>query len=190
MIPFRCVVLFESISDFGQLHRWTWIIAFASIQPRHHTYWTTRISNFTRSKCPFCCSLAWLDSILRWCVQFQAQMNLPALAHLRKDVSRDWSTGIPGGRVVVQSEREQFALRGLNQTFSDVRGEKRRNLNRQGGKSDFLCEAFEEGFFICIFFSSFHTGSKDTVLTSPNDKNRHSSGENPLKPHLNFNKAF
>lgn len=58
---------------------------------------------------PFCFSLAWLDSILRWCVQFQAQMNLRAQAHLRKDVSRDWSTGgKPCGRVMVQSEWGQF----------------------------------------------------------------------------------
>lgn len=66
---------------------------------------------------PFCFSLAWLDSILRWCVQFQAQMNLAAQAHLRKDVSRDWSTGgKPGGRAVASSERQQFVPGGLRQT--------------------------------------------------------------------------
>lgn len=58
----------------------------------------------------FCCSLAWLDSILRWCVQFQAQMNLPAQVHLRKDVGRDWSSGIPGWRELLQSDWEQFSF--------------------------------------------------------------------------------
>ena len=151
MIPFRRVVLFKSSPEFDQLHRWTWIIAFASIQRQPQTYWTTRISNFAQSKCPFCFSLAWLDSILRWCVQFQAQMNLPAQAHLRKDVSRDWSAGIPGGRVVVQSEWEQFALCRLNQTFSDIY--KKRNLHQQEKKTKKNNESdFLKDFGECLSF--------------------------------------
>lgn len=66
---------------------------------------------------PFRFSLAWLDSILQWCLQFQAQMNRPAQAHLRKDVSRDWGTG---GGVVVQSGREEFVLCKLHQTFTNI----------------------------------------------------------------------
>lgn len=169
MILFRHVVLFKSSPEFDQVHRWTWIIAFASIQHRPQTYWTTRISNFAQSKCPFCFSLAWLDSILRWCVQFQAQMNLPAQAHLRKDVSRDWSAGIPGGRVVVQSEWEQFALCRLNQTFSDIYIKKETCISKKkNNKSDFLKD-FGECLFVlflctisdqkgyCLSFSHKHS---------------------------------
>lgn len=114
----------------------------------------------------FCCSLAWLDSILRWCVQFQAQMNLPAQAHLRKDVSRDWSAGIPGGRVVVQSEWEQFALCGLNQTFSDIYKKEKETCIRKERKKNTIeidtigvikvifpktFEIFGEFFFFFLF---------------------------------------
>lgn len=44
-------------------------------------------------------------------------MNLPAQAHLRKDVSQDWGTG---GGEVVQNGREEFVLCKLPQTFPNI----------------------------------------------------------------------
>lgn len=84
MMSFGCVVLFKSNPDFGQFHCWTWIIAFTSIQSWPQTYWTTRISNSTQSEMSFRCSLAWLDSILWWCVQFQSPNESPSTSPSQK----------------------------------------------------------------------------------------------------------